>query len=182
MIRSILNEKELQDFTCHQFSDAGITVEVNNHLSTTQYIGVKVDDYYNKNFPMQAPKAVDFIVSVDCTCQAYVLYILELKNLKRAKALTVSEIHEKFTNTIDDFIKKKYPHIYLNDRIKYKQVFLYLVSDIYNEQGKSLHHIQSPNDSLKVETSLGAKLFRIHGKVCKIQYDIPPNPIISRII
>lgn len=36
-------------------------------------------------------------------------------------------------------------------------------------------------DTLKVDMSLSEKLYRFRGKILKIEYDIPPNPIITRL-
>ena len=177
MINAIQKKKEINKYLCHSFSDSGINVDVDSKLTTAEYIGVKVDDYYNAILPMIAPKSVDFIITVDCSCNSYVLYILEFKNLKKPKSLHINEIHEKFDTTVNDFIKSRFKDIFLNDRFKYKKVLLYLVSDIYNEVGKTSHHVR---DSLKVDTNLAAKLYKIKGIITSIQYDIPPNPLIKK--
>ena len=181
MINIIQTKKELKKHLCHSFSDSGISVDVDSKLTTAEYIGVKVDDYYNNLLPMMAPKSVDFIVAVDCNCNAYALYILEFKNYKRAKALHIKEIYEKFDTAIYDFIESKFKDIYLNDRFKYKKIFLYLVSDIYNEVGKTSHHTDV-RDSLKVDMALTGKLYRIKVIVTNIKYDIPPNPVIRKYV
>ena len=45
-------------------------------------------------------------------------------------------------------------------------------------KGKQEH---DKRDSLKVDVSLSSKLYKFRGKLLRIEYDIPPNPIISRI-
>lgn len=65
---------------------------------------------------------------------------------------------------------------------------LYLVSDAYCEVGRFANHSEylkirekvNRKDTLKVDLSLSSKLYRFRGKILKIEYDIPPNPIITR--
>ena len=79
--------------------------------------------------------------------------------------------------------------IFLNDRFKYKSVKLYLVSDAYNEVGHFKNHNEylafrqkiNKRDSLKVDVALSSKLYKFRGKILKIEYDIPPNPVVTRI-
>lgn len=76
----------------------------------------------------------------------------------------------------------------MNDRYKYKYIFLYLVSDAYRisgrystyEEYKNVQEKINKRDSLKVDLNLGSKLYRFRGKILGISYDIPPNPIIRK--
>lgn len=36
-------------------------------------------------------------------------------------------------------------------------------------------------NKLKVDISLSEKLYRFRGKILRIEYDIPPNPIVTRL-
>lgn len=74
----------------------------------------------------------------------------------------------------------------MNDSFKYKSIQLYLISDAYNECGRFDSHEEylrfrnriNGKDSLKTELSLGSKLYKFRGRILKIKYDIPPNPLI----
>lgn len=192
MIAKIKECKDLKDFIYYEFQDSGIKVDVDTSLPPDKYVGIKIDDYYAKNMPMEEPKSVDFIVSVDCQCNNYVLYILEFKNVSSPKYLSVKDIHDKFANTINDFMNNRFACFFNNDRYVFKSVFLYLVSDAYNigdkyKSYREYHEHQSfreniaKRDSLKVERSLHNKIFKIRGHYCKIEYEIPPNPLIKKI-
>lgn len=73
---------------------------------------VKVDDYYAGLRLAAPPKAIDFLVVVDCECDAFVMYLLELKNVSAPKFLLIRDIHEKFQNTIDDFLSRRFGYIF----------------------------------------------------------------------
>ena len=160
-------------------------------LYKSDFVGIKVDDFYNDCVRGDTPKSVDFVITVDCQCDNYVIYVCEFKNVKSPKYLNITDIQEKFTNTINDFMQKRYADFFNNDKYTYKAVFLYLVSDAYNIKNKFKTHAEYleflefrnqvlKKDSLKVDRHLQDKLYRIHGKLCRINYDIPPNPVIKR--
>ena len=192
MIRQIESTPSLSPFLRREFEDSGIYVAVEPSLSDEEYVGIKVDDYYAANLPHQEPKAVDFIAVVDCTCDAYVLYILEFKNVRSPDGLKISDIQEKFANTVSDFIDSRFANIFHNSRYKYKKIFLYLVSDAYHAKNqncqthseylklKEREDSYFQRDSLKVEMTLGSRLYKVCGKRLLIKYDIPPNPVIRK--
>lgn len=117
------------------------------------------------------------------------MYILEFKNVNGPEKLNIADIQEKFSNTINLFLNDTFSDIFLNDRFKYKAVKLYLVSDAYNEVGHFKNHSEylafrqkiNKRDSLKVDVSLSSKLYKFRGKILRIEYDIPPNPVVTRI-
>jgi hypothetical protein len=170
--------------------DEGIIVDVDVSLDENNYIGIKIDDYYNGLHDSTTPKAVDFIVIVDCVCNSYALYILEFKNVNSSKHLVIKDIHEKFETTIKDFMVTRYNNIFMNDSYKYKVIKLYLVSDAYGVQGKFQNHQEyrkylekvNKRDSLKVDLNLGSKIYRFRNRCLQIEYDIPPNPIIRKVV
>lgn len=192
MIAMIKDCSALKDYICYEFSDEGIQVDIDPSLTKREYVGVKVDDYYNDSLGTEAPKSVDFLISVDCQCNNYVLYILEYKNVNSPRHLNIKDIQEKFTNTINDFVKNRFSSIYANDKFVYKDVFLYLVSDAYKIKDKFKSHEEYlkyleykgkvlEKDSLKVDRNLQNKIYNIRGKLRRINYEIPPNPLIKRI-
>ncbi len=190
MIKKICTDKALRQFTCHQLEDAGIEIKVDENLKEEEYIGIKVDDYYNhKGLGGETPKAVDFVVVVDCQCNAYVMYILELKNVKKPGQYTTKSIHEKFSTTINRFIKNEFKEIFLADQVKYKDIKLYLVTKAYQDAMKHGNYDEycrlmlkmNKKDTLNMDMELTSKPFIIRGQVLHIKKEIPPNPIIRRI-
>lgn len=189
MIQEIKGNKQLLDYLKDTIEDEGISVEIADNITEDKIVIIKVDEYYNNLHLATPPKAIDFLVLVDCECDAYVMYLLELKNVKNPKFLMVKNIHEKFSNTMKDFMTEKFGGIFLNDKYKYKEVLLYLISDAYGiggryqnfEEYRKIMNKMNKRDSLKVERSLGSKLFKFRGRVLRISFDIPPNPVIRKI-
>lgn len=187
MIRVIEKEQRLKNCLHRQIEDAGIKVDVDPTLVESKYIGIKVDDYYQGLHEKIIPKAVDFIVAVDCECSWFVLYILELRGVKRT--CSSKEIQEKFDTAINLFMQEEFGHIFLNDSFKYKDVFLYLVTTSYQravELGKfdeylALRAKLNAKDSLANDSILTTKPYKFRGKYYFIQREVPPNPLIRVI-
>ena len=169
MLQKIKGERTLKPYIRYKIEDAGIEVNVDEKLTSEDYVGIKVDDYYAGLHEAIIPKAVDFAIVVDCSCSTYVLYLLELKNVNSPKHLIISDIHEKFKNTISDFLSDRFKEIFMNGKYKDYEQYKKCVSKIYGR------------DTLKVDHNLGGQLFRFRNRVLKIEYDIPPNPIIRKI-
>ncbi len=188
MISRIKNNPNLRDYLRYQIEDEGIEVEVDQKLLENEYAGIKVDDYYHGLRQSVIPKAVDYVVAVDNSCDSYCLYILEMKNVNSPKHLSVKDIQEKFKTTIDDFLSNRFQDIFMADKYKYRLIKLYLVSDAYGVGGKYQTHSEyvkylekiNKKDSLKVDRNLSSKIFKFRNKYLKIEYDIPPNPIIRK--
>lgn len=185
----IKREARLAPYLKTALEDAGIEVQVDPSLTDQDYAAIKVDEYYSGLRLAMTPKAVDFLAIVDCQCDWFAMYILEFKNVSGPEKLNISDIQEKFSNTINLFLKDSFSNIFLNDRFKYKAIKLYLVSDAYNEVGNFKNHSEylsfrqkiNKRDSLRVDVALSSKLYKFRGKILKIEYDIPPNPVITRL-
>ncbi len=189
MIQQIRSCKPLRPYLREMIEDEGIQVGISGQIDRTKLAIIKVDDYYAGLHLAITPKAIDYLVVVDHECDVFVLYLLELKNVSSPKFLDIKAIHEKFANTIYDLLSDRFAEIFMNDRYKYKDILLYLVSDAYGLRGRykdfneyrKLQEKINKRDPLKIEMSLGSKLFRFRGRILQISYDIPPNPIIQKI-
>lgn len=187
MIQMIEKEQRLKDCLHRQIEDAGIKVDVDQALAEPKYIGIKVDDYYKGLHEKIIPKAVDFIVAVDCECSWFALYILELRDVKRT--CSSKEIQEKFDTVINRFMQEEFGHIFLKDSFKYKEVFLYLVTTSYQmavqlgkfEEYQALRARLKAKDSLANDSTLTTKPYKFRGKYYFIRREVPPNPLIRAI-
>lgn len=191
MIQAIANNSKLKKFTGHVIEDAGISVGIEPGLTTADYIGVKVDEYYmSLKLGGETPKAVDFIVAVDCQCSAYVLYIIEFKNTSSPQQYTTKDIFDKFDTAINRFMSVDFKDIYENPRIKYKDIKLYLVTSAYKEAMKypnfktylMIRGKINQKDTLVNDMTLSSRPYVFRGTNYKIEREIPPNPVISRLL
>ena len=188
MIKMIKEEPRLKDYLKENIEDSGISVDIDPCLNNDDYAAIKVDDYYAGLKLPTPPKSVDYVVVVDCDCNWFTMYILELKDVNGPGGLNIRDIQEKFDNTIKIFLSDTFSNIFLNDCFKYKDIKLYLVSDAYGERPDFSCHDEylrfreriNKKDSLKVDVALTSKIYRFRGKILQIKYDIPPNPIITR--
>lgn len=122
MISRIQNEPKLKSCIRYEIEDEGIEVGVDEKLTYSEYAGVKVGDYYNGLHDATPPKAADYVVAVDNSCDSYNLYILEMKNVKEPKFLDIRAIQDKFSTTINDFLSIRFKDIFLSDKYKYKDI------------------------------------------------------------
>lgn len=188
MIQMIKQEARLKKYLYHEIEDAGISVAVDSKLSKDEYIGIKVDEYYMGLHRKVIPKAVDFIVAVDCECDYYALYVLELKNVSSPS--NTKEIHEKFDTAINRFMSEEFKEIFLNDKVKYKEIFLYLVTKAYKkavEMGSFEKYLElckklNERDSLIIDDGLTTKPYRFRKKLYQIRREVPPHPLIRKIV
>lgn len=189
MIRQILKERRLKKCISWKIEDAGLEIGVDPSLSEDEYVGIKVDEFYNGLKLMgETPKSVDYIVAVDCSCNDYILYILELKNVSSPAAYRSKDIVEKFKNTIYGFMSEEFEDIFLNDRYKYRDICLYLVTSAYKaamEYGKYAEYVKimektGKKDSLLHDVKFTQKPFWFRNKKLYIKREIPPNPIIMK--
>ena len=180
MISRIQNEPKLKSCIRYEIEDEGIEVGVDEKLTHSEYAGVKVDDYYNGLHDATPPKATDYVVAVDNSCDSYNLYILEMKNVKEPKFLDIRAIQDKFSTTINDFLSIRFKDIFLSDKYKYKDICLYLVSDAYGAGGSFHSHEEyrkylekiDKKDSLKVDNNLGRKIYKFRNRFLTIQYNL----------
>ncbi len=187
MIQMIETEMKLKKYLHRNIEDAEVRIDTDSKLLPSEYVGIKVDDYYRGQHQKITPKAVDFIVSVDCSCGWYVLYILELKGISSPGSSKA--IREKFDTAIYRFIQEDFSKIFLNDRFKYREIFLYLVTTAYKravELGNYDRYVEirskmKNRDSLAMDDALANKPYKFRGKYYYIQKEVPPNPLIRKI-
>lgn len=128
MVKHLSEDKKLAHYCTYQIEDAGVSIGVDESLTQDRYIGIKLDDFYaGLELGNEQPKAVDFVVTVDCRGDWYNLYVLELKGGKN-KNYSTEDIYEKYDTAVNDFLKVRYESVFCDDRYKYRNVYLYLVA------------------------------------------------------
>lgn len=186
MIRKIETNRNLKNYIHREIEDAGVRVGVDTSLAREEFVGVKVDDYYmGQRLGGETPKAVDFVVAVDCGFDWYNLYILEMKSTNH---YTTADIEVKFDTAIYRFMQEEYGDIFMNDRYKYRNIKLYLVSSSYRaalqygsyEKYLAVRKKIDGRDTLRMDRYLSGRLYRFRSWILQIEKEVPPNPLISK--
>lgn len=186
MIQRIRGNKALKPYLHQEIEDTGVAVEVEPSLTADDYVGIKVDDYYmGLKLQGETPKAVDFIVPVDCGLHWYALYILEMKD---TDSYTRKDIHEKFDTAMNRFLQEDFKDIFLDDRYRYCSIKLYLVKkhkqaekySSYKEYVEVYNKIHA-KDTLALDQKLSDKIYTFRNWLVQIEREFPPNPLISKM-
>jgi len=191
MITQIKSEDVLKPFLTDKCEDNGVCAIIESSINEDDIAIVKVDDYYNFNEKSpNIPPSADFLLSVDCTRDSYVLYVVEFKNIQSPKGFDIKNVYEKFRTTVDDFMSKRFAHIYCNKNYKIIDLCIYFIADPYRlkKAGVSSYHeykaskvARGKTDSTRIDNLLSQKPLRFREKLYLIKYDLSPNPIISKI-
>ena len=188
MIQTIEADRRLNKYLHRVIEDAGIEARGDESLTEEEYVGIKIDDYYmGQRLGGETPKAVDFIVTVDCGFDWYALYVLEMKD---TGSYTTTEIEEKFDTAMYRFMQEEYKTIFLNDKYKYKDIKLYLITTANKAALKfpdymtwlKIRNKINNRDTLELDRYQGAKLYCFRDKICRIEKETPPNPLIHKIL
>ena len=190
MITQIKNEDALKPFLTDKCEDNGVCAIIEASIEEDEIAIVKVDDYYNTNEKSpNIPPSADFLISVDCTGDCYVLYVIEFKNIDSPKSFNVRNIREKFRTTVEDFMSGRFAHIYKNNNYEIKDLLIYFIADPYRlnrlnityDEYKARRLANGKTDSTKVDNLLAQKPLKFRDKIYIIKYDLPPNPVIRKI-
>jgi hypothetical protein len=129
-------------------NDVGATVAAalldgNGDLNHERVIVLKLDSLYSSQNMHNPPPAPDYLVIVKCAENAYEGYVIELRDSVQTGAVRASQILPKFKTALDDFLSKRYRHIFFNgDEIVFKTLKLYLVTDPLGLRSKGLSEVE----------------------------------------
>lgn len=145
---------------------------------------LKLDEYhaYNTRTAHNPPKVIDNLVIVECCDGRISVYLIELRlsNGRRpTKRLHPSEIEEKFSTAIHDFIEKRYANVFSGDLIK--EIKAYLVADPWKHSGKENANelFAKKMKSSALDAYSSRKPFRLFGHSILISPIVPPDPVIT---
>ena len=110
--------------------------------------------------------------------------------MKDTNSYTTAEIEEKFDTAIYRFMQDEYKDIFLNDKYKYKDLKLFLVTTANKAALKFSNYAEwlklrdkiNNRDTLQLDRYQGTKLYRFRDRICRIEKEIPPNPLIQKIL
>lgn len=146
-------------------------------------VGVlKLDDYfaYNSRCTHNPPKVADNLVVVQCGDGSIKLYVIELRQsngVRPIRRLNPSEIEEKFSTVLNDFIELRYPDIFSREKIKSIKAFL--VSDPWGlaEKNGGSELFEKKVKLSALDAYASRKPLKCFDMFVVINPVMPPNPI-----
>jgi hypothetical protein len=182
MFDAILNDPDLFSLYRATCEENEVCIEFSEHLPEDKYIILKIDAYYNSLRMHNPPPSIDCLIIVQCdTNPCYDFYLVELKNIKSTKGFDINNIKDKFTTVVEDFLKTRFAHIFLNPEYCINEFKLYFVSDAC--RFKKLSHFTDEQYRKKLlltkykQFSL-LKPFKFKNKKAFIE-SLLPNPLIK---
>lgn len=123
-------------------NDVGATIssqllDADGYLIHDRILVLKLDALYSSQNMHNPPPAPDYLVIVRCGDNTYEGYIIELRDTHQTGAVRASQILPKFRTAVDDFLSRRYRHIFfVGDEVIFKNLRLYLVTDPLGLQSK----------------------------------------------
>lgn len=171
MINVIKKTEQLTPFITDKCEENQICVSMDYNIPKTNYVVIKVDQYYNSLRLPNTPPSLDCLITVRCTDDDYIIYLVELKNIKSPKGFIVNNIYNKFKTTIEDFMEIKFKNIFHDPEFNIKKLHLYFVTDPYGKR-------RFTQGTTKMDSLLSRKPFQFQGKLFMLEHSLP-NPMIK---
>ena len=179
MLNKIYSKKELTAFLTRELLENKVGVIVDEAMPQDSYIAIDIDEYYHRMVPAPTPAIADLILVAQRLSykDQYHIYIIEMKNISSPHYFTVKNIYEKFHTAVDDFIKKKYADIFLDEKYQVKKFRLFFVSDAYRlrQKGFTKEQIRSYLLETKIMAFQSLPVFHYRNFNAIIEYQLP-NP------
>jgi hypothetical protein len=152
-------------------------LKIDDEIDDERIAIIKVDEYYStKNFAMP-PKSVDCLFVIERNNNEISIFIVELKSVRRPKTINISSIVEKFNNTINNFMKADFGHIFHNEAINIKSAKLMLVVDTFSNKGITDEVFNERIKGCRLDQLNLIKPFKIGTRIATIE-TMQPNYVI----
>jgi len=168
LIERLRNESSIQSFIVSECEDEGICVEFTPKIDRNSVLIIKVDDFYNAQHLKIRPASVDCLIIQFCQENQYQVYLVELKNVQKQQFIHRKNLHEKFKNTLYDFIRNQLVDYFYDEKYECQFRLILNAGKQENQQIKIL--------SLDFLLSLSPILFQ--GKRYGI-HGFPPNFVVK---
>ena len=167
----------ISQYLCNECKEHEVSIEIDPKIIDNDILIIKIDDYYNKMEPLiSRPKSPDCLIIQRCYENNYILYIVELKNIKNQDGFTVKGIEEKFITCLDDFMSIRFANYFHNNSFYYKNIKLFFIADPYGF--KKNPEMQLKMRGHKLDLLIAIRIPRYFGKHLFIDHKIP-NPQIN---
>ncbi len=180
LINNLRNHKELSHFIrdkCDDSKDSkgNFKVIIDKSVKPKNILIIKVDLYFNKEISPN-PKGPDCLIIQRCAKNEFDIYVVELKDVKRPKGIDKKNIQEKFINCYDLFIKKEFKKYVDSNKIKIRNIKLWLIADPFNIREHPER--KKYNNVIDFKQRLGDKPVKYFNNHLFINYD-HKNPTIK---
>ncbi len=147
--------------TCAE-NDLAATMD--SRIPADSFVIIKVDSYYSSLKLCHTPPSIDCLIVLKCADGQFVIYLVELKNIKSPSGFDHSNIYGKFKTTLEDFMSQRFQDIFFDPHQRIKDIHLYFVSNPYR-----LTHISHKKEGTKMDKLLSHKPFKFRGIISDIK-------------
>jgi hypothetical protein len=179
MLNKIKNRKELNAFFTDDLLANDVGIIIDDAMPPNSYVAIDVDEYYHHVDLDTTPAIADILLAAQRLSQKdmFHIYIIEMKNIKSPHGFTVKNIYEKFKTVIEDFMKHRYPDIFMDQSFHVEKFRLFFVTDAYRLKKKGLteKQIKSFLSETKIAVLQAMPLFKYRNFRVMIEYQLP-NP------
>ena len=133
MLNKIRTKEQLTRFFTNDLQENEVGVIIDEAMPQESYVGIDIDEYYHHIGLKTIPAIADILLIAQKLSQndQHHIYIIEMKNIRKPKYFDINNIHAKFHTAIEDFMKKQYADIFLDEKYKVERFRLFFVRDVY---------------------------------------------------
>jgi hypothetical protein len=175
MIGRVKQHPQLKSFLAQTCEERGISANMDGDIPAGNYVIIKVDNYYNHQKMSKTPPSIDCLIIQRCSDGSFMIYLIELKNIKSPKGFNSKQILKKFNVTVNDFMSIRFKDIFLHPDFKIKEVRPYFVTNPYRIKDKTTSHRRQ---GTKMKTLLSMGNFEFNNKTYQLREELP-NPVIQ---
>lgn len=130
LLEAIHAEPTLNHYIRPTCSENNVGVSFDPSVSATDYLIIKVDDYFNRNI-VPNPRGNDCLIVQRCADNRYKLYLIELKNIDRLRGgEEFKHIRDKFQNCFDILMSDRFRSLFYDENHQFSSIQLYFVSNL----------------------------------------------------
>ncbi len=134
LLEAIHAEPTLNHYIRPTCSENNVGVSFDPSVSATDYLIIKVDDYFNRNI-VPNPRGNDCLIVQRCSDNRYKLYLIELKNIERLRGgEEFKHIRDKFQNCFDILMSDRFRSLFYDENYAFSSIKLYFVTNLVEEK------------------------------------------------
>ncbi len=172
LIKRIQEDPILSEFLCDDCEENGVGINVSKNVNQDDLIIIKVDEYYKIHEKSNnRPKSPDCLIIQHCGGNKFVLYLIELKDIKSLKTEKLSDIRDKFQSCFSDFMSDRFREYFYDTTYEFT-INVFFISD--PREGK----IDNKSKSTRMDSLLALKQPYFANRIYPIRPKLP-NPVIQ---